>query len=79
VGNDVATTTSWHNGWTVGAGIEYAVTANWIFGVEYNFADFGSNRRNAAGSPSGIVTPITVDAGEFQSVLARLSYKFGGH
>jgi outer membrane immunogenic protein len=76
-GGDTATTTSWHNGWAVGGGIEYALTPNWILGAEYNFADLGSNRKNAAGSPSGIVTPITVDVDKFQSVLGRLSYKFG--
>jgi outer membrane immunogenic protein len=76
---DTATTASWHNGWAVGTGIEYAMTANWILGVEYNYADLGTNRRNAVGSPSGIVTPITVDVDKFQSLLARLSYKFGSH
>ena len=34
--------THWHNGWTVGAGWEYGVTRNWIVGLEYNYAAFGS-------------------------------------
>ncbi len=30
----------WHNGWTVGAGWEYGITQNWIFGLEYDYAAF---------------------------------------
>ena len=29
--------TKWHNGWTIGAGLEYGLTRNWIIGVEYDF------------------------------------------
>ena len=32
--------TQWHNGWTVGAGWEYGITANWIVGVEYDYSAF---------------------------------------
>jgi outer membrane immunogenic protein len=30
-------------GWTVGAGLNYAVTSNIIFGAEYRYTDFGSD------------------------------------
>jgi outer membrane immunogenic protein len=35
-----ASETRW--GWTVGTGIEYAITANWSAKVQYNFMDFGT-------------------------------------
>jgi outer membrane immunogenic protein len=31
-----------HWGWTVGAGLEYALTSNWSTFIEYNHADYGS-------------------------------------
>lgn len=33
-------------GWTVGAGVEYAFTPNWVASLEYRYTDFG--RRNVA-------------------------------
>jgi outer membrane immunogenic protein len=68
--------TAWHNGWTVGAGIEYAFAPNWIFGVEYDFADLGNQRRTGL-STSGVAMPISVDVKELHLALLRLSYKFG--
>jgi opacity protein-like surface antigen len=35
-----ASATNW--GWTVGAGLEYALTSNWSTFIEYNHADYGS-------------------------------------
>lgn len=35
-----ASETRW--GWTVGTGIEYAISANWSAKVQYNFMDFGT-------------------------------------
>jgi outer membrane immunogenic protein len=31
-------------GWTVGAGLEYAITQNWSVRAEYRYTDFGSER-----------------------------------
>lgn len=75
-GTETGTSAVWHNGWTVGTGVEYALTPNWIAGVEYLFADLGSYRRLVTGS-LGSVAPITVDVDKVQSVLARVSYRFG--
>jgi outer membrane immunogenic protein len=33
-------------GWTVGGGLEYAVTNNWSVYAEYRYSDFGSNSNN---------------------------------
>ncbi len=37
---------AWRSGYVVGAGIEYALAANWIFGVEYNYMDFGGKAQS---------------------------------
>ena len=60
-------------GWVAGLGAEYAITNNWIAGVEWKHFDFGSTTVTAA-------LPAT-DRMQFRetddSVVARLSYKFG--
>jgi outer membrane immunogenic protein len=69
-------------GWTVGAGLEYAVTPNWIVGVEGNYYDFGTlnvnqeSRLLATGAPAGVFSNHDVDV-QAWSVLGRISYKFG--
>jgi outer membrane immunogenic protein len=65
-------------GWTVGAGIEWAYARNWVFGIEWDFVDLGT--QNFAG-----FGPETTGASRFfgedvrlryNEVLGRLSYKF---
>lgn len=43
-------------GWTVGAGVEYAFTPNWVASLEYRYTDFGSRNVNYAGSPVTVIT-----------------------
>jgi len=60
-----------HIGWTVGAGIEYAVTDHIIAGVEYNYYGFSSE------TLSGGINPQTIPPRESVStVVAKASYKF---
>jgi outer membrane immunogenic protein len=33
--------TRWMPGWTIGAGLEHMLAANWLLRVEYRYADFG--------------------------------------
>jgi outer membrane immunogenic protein len=40
-------------GWTVGGGIQYAVTNNWSVRAEYRFSDFGTIRQDLFGLPVG--------------------------
>jgi outer membrane immunogenic protein len=61
-------------GWTIGGGIEYAVTGNWSVRAEYRYADFGH-----LAEP----TPFTFGFGSFvnhheteNAVRAGFSYKF---
>ncbi len=63
------------SGWTVGGGLEYAVTNNWSIGAEYRYSDFGR-------SPDFPFSSITLGNVSFthhlteNQVQARLSYKF---
>ncbi|MCO5091121.1 outer membrane protein [Bosea sp. (in: a-proteobacteria)] len=54
-------------GWTVGGGLEYAITNNIIAGVEYLYVDLGEKSIMTTGAKTGT---------EFSVVRARLNYKF---
>lgn len=66
--------THWANGWTVGAGWEYGITRNWIVGLEYNYAAFGSQTYQLGGTTAN----YTFDAKprDIQWAVIRASYKF---
>jgi len=68
--------TRWHDGYTVGAGWEYGITQNWIVGLEYDYAAFGSNTYQLAGGAPGNYT-FDAKPRDIQSAVVRLSYKFG--
>ena len=55
-------------GWTAGAGVDYALTNNWIVGVDYAYAAYESHEFTYAGPTS--IRPTT------NTVKASLSYKF---
>lgn len=64
-----------HDGWFVGGGVEYALTSNWILGVEYMHVDLDT----ATHFPT---VPATFGGtrsieGDFDVVRARLSFKLG--
>jgi outer membrane immunogenic protein len=61
-------------GWTVGGGIEVLCTPNWVFGVEYNYYDLGTEGIGGMYS-NGEAVAQNVDL-QFSSILARLSYKY---
>jgi outer membrane immunogenic protein len=67
-------------GWTVGGGIDYAVTNNWSIGVEYRYSDFGrSTDYPSIAGAGGVITDgnvfFTHHLTESQ-VQAIFSYKF---
>jgi outer membrane immunogenic protein len=65
------------NGWTIGGGLDYAVSPNWILGVEYDHFNlkYGAftTPTSIGGAPFIITNTsrLTID-----QVVARLSYKF---
>ena len=64
-----------HIGWTIGAGIEYA-WRNFIFGVEYNYVDLGTQHYGGEVRPN-TTWPLDYNLrATFSSVLGRVSYKF---
>lgn len=66
-------------GWTVGGGIEYAITDNWSVRGEYRYADFGhyddyliNSAPLGGGAAEGVHTHLTENR-----VQVGFSYKFG--
>lgn len=73
---------AWHNGWTVGGGVEFKFARNWVFGVEYNYFDFGSERHSnlAIGTTGPGVGAPTFYAQDVKTTMStvtgRISYLF---
>jgi outer membrane immunogenic protein len=61
-------------GWTVGGGIEYALTNNWSIGAEYRFSDFGTIDRGTVFPEGGFFNAHR--RLEENQVQARFTYKF---
>lgn len=63
-------------GWTVGGGLEYALTDNWILRAEYLYVDLGksSNTTYLAGTPGSYISSETDLTSNI--VRAAISYKF---
>ena len=71
----------WHNGYAVGAGIDYALTDKLVLGVDYTHIDLGSKTGtgpNVFDDGSLGVNPETFKIkARADVVMARLTYKFG--
>lgn len=65
-------TRDWHDGWYIGAGIEYALTKNWIIGLEYIHMDFDDHLHLSALSPATESRNISLES---DVVRARLTFK----
>lgn len=64
----------WLSGYTVGAGLEYAITQNLSLGLQYNFVDLGS-KTFALGDAGGIYD-FRVRPDNIHVATARLNYRF---
>jgi outer membrane immunogenic protein len=71
---------AWHDGYTVGAGVEYKWTNNWVVGVEYDYLNLRSkNQSNTLVSGLGVGAPTFYSQNvkaDLSTVTARLSYLF---
>jgi outer membrane immunogenic protein len=73
---DTFATRAYEDGWTIGAGWDYALDKNWILGVDYKRIELGKTTRTGL---SNLALPFTIsDIDPKINVLTlRLSYKFG--
>jgi len=67
------------SGWTIGAGLEYALTPAWSVKLEYNYLNFGGQdvaTPYVAGNPFGNAPTTTISQHVHQAKLG-LNYRFG--
>ena len=75
-----ASTSQTAAGWTLGAGLEYALTDNWLLGLVYLYADLGKSSSTAPAvfgaccSEIGYTHRLTENL-----VRINLNYKFGNY
>jgi outer membrane immunogenic protein len=72
--NSINEASSHADGWTAGAGIEYAFSPTMSMKVEYLHVDFGRAHANVAPTSGG---PLFADPVKFDLVRAGLNWKFG--
>jgi outer membrane immunogenic protein len=72
-----ASQTQFGNGWTVGAGLDYAVWQNLILGVEYDHFDLSYNGFSTVGVLGNTYTVANPSRLTVDQVVGRLTYKFG--
>ena len=72
----VDSTSEWRTGWTVGAGVEWAITDNWSTQIEYDHYDFGSRGVTLVSSLAG-APPIAATINDHvDAVKLGLNYRF---
>ena len=67
-----------HVGWTAGAGVDYAITPNWILGVEYGFYNLGTENYGGMPTPNTSWNVAYTLQPQFSVIRGRVSYRFGG-
>jgi outer membrane immunogenic protein len=72
-----ASVSQWHNGWTVGGGVEYGLTPNWIIGIEGNYYQFESKTYELGNPAAALAYTWASKPDHVATVVGRLSYKFG--
>lgn len=65
-----------HWGWTVGAGLEYALTSNWSTFIEYNHADYGSKNVTLTNAAQQISFYYKY-SNRIDTVMVGVNYRFG--
>jgi outer membrane immunogenic protein len=65
------------NGWTVGAGVEYALAGNWSAFLQYNYMGFGTRDLQFTTLLSDGLSPFTEDIRDHINVVkAGINYRF---
>ena len=65
---------NWHSGWTVGGGLDYQFSRNWIGGIDGNY--YRANFNGVQTFSNGQFGSVVNSKAEVYSVTARLSYLF---
>ncbi len=73
LGGNVATDNLLRTGWTVGAGLEYALDDNWSAKIEYDYLGFGPQSLNFTTPLESVSTSARLDV---QEVKAGLNFRF---
>lgn len=81
--NPLTGNTTSNTGWTIGGGVEYAVTNNWTVRIEGLYVDISDGRRsqtfiNTVGGvlPAGVYTATSGRSGDAGIVRLGVNYKF---
>jgi outer membrane immunogenic protein len=64
------------NGWTVGAGLDYAVWQNVVLGIEYDHMDLGYHGFTTPAAGGGVWAVAGTSRFTNDQVVGRLTYKF---
>jgi outer membrane immunogenic protein len=76
LGGNASTDSFLRTGWTVGAGLEYALDDNWSAKIEYDYLGFGPQSMNFT---TPIVGSVSSSASlNVQEVKAGINFRFGG-
>lgn len=67
---------NWRSGFTLGAGVEYAVSGNWRVGFEYDYARLGSASINLGDTAPYVFNDTARDV---HMIVGRVGYKFSGN
>ena len=75
----------WHNGWTVGAGLEYQLRGSGgksiVFGLEYNYVDLGRKTHSftcdVTPCNSGFPPPVVSTDADMHVVMGRVTFLLG--
>jgi outer membrane immunogenic protein len=75
LGGNVATDSFLRTGWTVGAGLEYALDDHWSAKIEYDYLGFGSQNMNFTTPLESVSSSANLN---LQEVKAGINFRFGG-
>jgi len=64
----------WHSGWTVGGGVDYQFSRNWVAGVDLNYYTASFNGPQTFSN--GVIGSVTNSRADIYAVTGRLSYLF---
>lgn len=76
IGNPLTTSKSREDGWTAGAGWEYAVSQNVSLALEYDFYRLSINNRDQFEFPGIAASTVTNASADIHAVTGRFNFRF---